>query len=116
MGGKKAEPRGVVHVIDHSSGTGLAYVFGRRQDAVFVRLKALESRVASGAFTPMAGGPRSGRLPQSSLTLGRNQRRPSREETYQAADTPQASRPSHHWLLENDHDARSDHWPLQQSL
>ena len=39
--GKKAEPRWSWHAIDHYSGTVLAYVFGRRQDAVFVQLKAL---------------------------------------------------------------------------
>ena len=44
----------------------------------FGNSKPYESRVASGAFTPMAGGTTSGRLPQSSLTLGRSLRRPSR--------------------------------------
>jgi insertion element IS1 protein InsB len=39
--GKKAEPRWLWHAIDHTSGTVLAYVFGRRQDAVFLQLKAL---------------------------------------------------------------------------
>ena len=32
--GKKAEPRWLWHAIDHHSGTVLAYVFGRRKDAV----------------------------------------------------------------------------------
>jgi insertion element IS1 protein InsB len=39
--GKKGEPRWLWHAIDHTSGTVLAYVFGRRQDAVFLQLKAL---------------------------------------------------------------------------
>jgi insertion element IS1 protein InsB len=39
--GKKAEPRWLWHAIDHYSGTVLAYVFGRRQDAAFLQLKAL---------------------------------------------------------------------------
>ena len=39
--GKKAEPRWLWHAIDHASGTVLAYVFGRRQDAVFLQLKEL---------------------------------------------------------------------------
>ena len=39
--GKKAEPRWLWHAIDHASGTVLAYVFGRRQDAVFLQLQAL---------------------------------------------------------------------------
>src|SRR5215813_13852864 len=37
----KVEPRWLWHAIDHASGTVLAYVFGRRQDTVFVQLKAL---------------------------------------------------------------------------
>ena len=39
--GKKANPRWLWHAIDHRSGTVLAYVFGRRQDDVFLQLKAL---------------------------------------------------------------------------
>jgi len=37
----KANPRWLWHAIDHHSGTVLAYVFGRRQDTVFLQLKAL---------------------------------------------------------------------------
>jgi insertion element IS1 protein InsB len=39
--GKKHEPRWLWHAIDHWSGRVLAYVFGRRKDAVFLQLKAL---------------------------------------------------------------------------
>ena len=39
--GKKAEPRWLWHAIDHWSGAVLAYVFGRRQDEVFLQLQAL---------------------------------------------------------------------------
>jgi len=39
--GKKAEPRWLWHAIDHHSGAVLAYVFGRRQDTVFLQLPAL---------------------------------------------------------------------------
>jgi len=39
--GKKAEPRWLWHAIDHDSGHVLAYVFGRRQDTVFLQLQAL---------------------------------------------------------------------------
>ena len=38
--GKKAEPRWLWHAIDHPSGQVLADVFGRRQDEVFLQLKA----------------------------------------------------------------------------
>jgi insertion element IS1 protein InsB len=39
--GSKQEPRWLWHAIDHWSGAVLAYVFGRRQDEVFLKLKAL---------------------------------------------------------------------------
>ena len=39
--GKKKTPRGLWHAIDHRSGQVLAYVFGRRKDEVFLKLKAL---------------------------------------------------------------------------
>jgi insertion element IS1 protein InsB len=37
----KASPRWLWHAIDHHTGKVLAYVFGRRQDTVFLDLKAL---------------------------------------------------------------------------
>jgi IS1 family transposase len=39
--GKKHEPRGRWHVIDHRSGHVLAHVFGRRKDAAFLKRKSL---------------------------------------------------------------------------
>ena len=39
--GRKKEPRWLWHAIDHRSGKVLAYVFGRRQDEVVVKLQTL---------------------------------------------------------------------------
>ncbi len=39
--GKKQQQRWLWHAIDHRSGQVLAYVFGRRKDEVFLKLKAL---------------------------------------------------------------------------
>jgi insertion element IS1 protein InsB len=39
--GHKGNPRWLWHAIDHHTGAVLAYVFGRRQDAVFRKLQAL---------------------------------------------------------------------------
>ena len=39
--GKKKEPRWLWHALDHHTGQVLAYVFGRRTDEVFVKLKTL---------------------------------------------------------------------------
>ena len=39
--GKTKEPRWLWHAIDHRTGKVLAFVFGRRKEAVFLKLKAL---------------------------------------------------------------------------
>ena len=39
--GKKKKPRWLWHALDHRSGKVLAYIFGRRTDEVFVKLKTL---------------------------------------------------------------------------
>jgi insertion element IS1 protein InsB len=39
--GQKAEPRWLWQAIDHHSGAVLVYVFGRRQDAVFLEFQGL---------------------------------------------------------------------------
>jgi insertion element IS1 protein InsB len=38
---RKSNPRWLWHAIDHHTGMVLAYVFGRRQDEVFLKLKEL---------------------------------------------------------------------------
>ena len=38
---RKSNPRCLWHAIDHHTGKVLAYVFGRRKDTVFLKLKAL---------------------------------------------------------------------------
>jgi insertion element IS1 protein InsB len=38
---RKSNPRWLWHAIDHRTGRVLAYVFGRRKDDVFLKLKAL---------------------------------------------------------------------------
>jgi insertion element IS1 protein InsB len=39
--GKKQAPRWLWHALDHRTGRVLAYVFGRREDRAFLKLKAL---------------------------------------------------------------------------
>ena len=39
--GKKKAPRWLWHALEHRTGKVLAYVFGRREDRVFLKLKAL---------------------------------------------------------------------------
>jgi insertion element IS1 protein InsB len=54
--GKKAEPRGLGHAIDQHSGHVLAYVFGRRQDAVFLELQTLLEPLGITRFYPAGWG------------------------------------------------------------
>ena len=39
--GKKSNQRWLWHAVDHATNATLAYVFGKRKDAVFQKLKAL---------------------------------------------------------------------------
>ena len=48
--GKKKAQRWLWHAIDHHRGTVLAYVFGRREDDVFLQLKALLEPFGSRRF------------------------------------------------------------------
>ena len=50
--GKKQAPRWLWHAIDHPTGKVLAYVFGRRQDAVFLELKQLLEPFGINRFSP----------------------------------------------------------------
>ena len=51
---KKKAPRWLWHAIDYHTGKVLAYVFGRRQDTVFLKLKALFLTVAPKMHSSLA--------------------------------------------------------------
>ena len=69
--GKKKEQRWLWHAIDHHSGTLLAYVFGRREDDVFLQLKG---RLRA-TYRPREA-------PSGQRVYAEN-----REQTHQSADT-----------------------------
>jgi insertion element IS1 protein InsB len=52
---RKKEPRWLWHAIDHRSGKVLAYVFGRRQDEVFLNLTVESSQFGSPILSPRLG-------------------------------------------------------------
>jgi len=52
----KANPRRLWHAIDHYTGKVWAYVFGRRQDDVFLKLQQLLAPLVSRAISRTAGG------------------------------------------------------------
>jgi insertion element IS1 protein InsB len=54
--GKQTAPRWLWHAIDHRTGQGLAYVFGRRQDQGLLHLKALLAPFGGTRYDPEDGG------------------------------------------------------------
>ena len=52
----KAQPRWLWHAIEHHTGKVLAYVFGRRQDSVFLRLPQLLEPFGITTFYTDGGG------------------------------------------------------------
>ena len=74
----KANPRWLWHAIDHHTGKVLAYVFGRRQDDVFLQLQQLLAPFGITKFSTDAWGPTSGISMLSNIRWGRSTRRKSR--------------------------------------
>jgi len=52
---RKKDQRWLWHVINHRRGNDLAYVFGRRQDEVFLKLKALLEPFGTRVITQIIG-------------------------------------------------------------
>jgi insertion element IS1 protein InsB len=66
--GKKQAPRWLWHALDHGTGKVLAYVFGRRRDAVFLQLKAwLEPFGITRFFTDHWGAYARGLAPETQV-------------------------------------------------
>jgi len=63
----KANPRRLWHAIEHHSGHVLAYVFGRRQDTVFLQLQALLEPFGITRYYPDGGGLTSGTSTPTSI-------------------------------------------------
>jgi IS1 family transposase len=112
----KAHPRWLWHAIEHRTGKGLAYVFGRRQDTVFLELKALlEPFGITRYFTDGWGGLRAtcgGRAAHG----GEGTHPEDREQTHQLAHADQAVGASDALLFEDGTHARLGDWPVYQSV
>ena len=77
----KANPRWLWHAIDHHSGQVLAYVFGRRQETVFLPLQALLEPFGITRYCTDGWGPTGGTSTPNSIGLARTIRRKSRANT-----------------------------------
>ncbi len=75
--GKKKEQRWLWHVIDHRTDAVLAYVFGRRKDEAFLKLKALLEPFGITRFHTDYWGAYERHLPPKSITRTNARRRKS---------------------------------------
>ena len=112
----KAHPRWLWHAIDHHTGKVLAYVFGRRQDTVFLELKALlEPFGITRYFTDGWGGLRAacgGR--EAHGREGKHTE--DREQAYQLAHADQAVGTSDDLFFQDGTYARLGDWAVYQSV
>jgi insertion element IS1 protein InsB len=69
--GSKAHQRWLWHAIDHLTGVVLAYVFGNRADAVFLRLQKLLKPFGLVHFYTDAAGVYDRHLPAAAHTVGK---------------------------------------------
>ncbi len=77
----KGQPRWLWHAIDHHTGKVLAYVFGRRQDTVFLELKALLAPFGITRYFTDGWGAYERHLEAEQHTVGKAIRRRSRAST-----------------------------------
>jgi insertion element IS1 protein InsB len=77
----KAHPRWLWHAIDHHTGKVLAYVFGRRQDTVFLELKALLEPFGITRYFTDGWGAYERHVETEQHTVGKATRRRSRANT-----------------------------------
>ena len=99
--GKKAEPRWLWHAIDPQTGTVLAYVFGRRQDEVFLQLQVLLAPFGIRRFSTDGWGAYERHIAPEQHVVGKQHR----EQTHQSADPDEAARAPHDLLFQNDDEA-----------
>jgi hypothetical protein len=114
-GGQQAEPRWCWPAIDPPRGTVWASGCGRQQDAVLLPLQTVLGAFGITQFATEGGRVRAAQRPRAA-SGGQGEHADNREPPPQAAAPEQAAGPAHHWLCQNDDEARSRAWPLHQSL
>ena len=111
----KAHPRWLWHAIDHHTGQVLAYVFGRRKDAGFLKLQQLLEPFGITKFYTDGWGSLRTAYRCQEASRGQGEYAENREQAHQSPDSDEAARASHHLLLRRT-DARSGHWVVHQSV
>src|SRR5262245_37005774 len=91
----QAHPRWLWHAMDHHTGKGLAYVFGRRKDAVFLKLQQLlEPCGGTKVYNGRLGSLRAAYRCQET-SRGQGKYAENREQAHQSPDPDQAARASY---------------------
>ena len=112
----KAHSRWLWHAIDHHTGTVLAYVFGRRQDTVFVELKALLEPFGITRYFTDGWGAYERYLEAEQHTVGEGTYPEDREQAHQHAHADQAVGTSDDLFFQDGTYARLGDWAVYQSV
>ena len=112
----KAHPRWLWHAIDHHTGQVLAYVFGRRKDAVFLRLQELLEPFGITKYDTDGWGGLRAAYRCRAASRGEGEHTENREQAHQSTDPHQAVGASYAVLFQDGTDARSGHWALHESV
>ena len=90
----KAHPRWLWHAIDHHTGKVLAYVFGRRKDAVFLKLQQLLEPFGITKFYTDGWGAYERHIDARAASRRQGEHAENREQAHQSPDPDQAARAS----------------------
>ena len=105
MWGRRHAQRWLWHAIDHHTGKVLAYVFGRRQDQVFLQLKALLEPFGITRYDTDYWGAYTRHLDPDEHQSGQAEHAADRAQTFDVADPDQAVNPQDDLLFPIDPDA-----------
>ena len=103
--GTKVSQRWLWHAIDHHTGKVLAYVFGRRQDEVFLKLKALLAPFGITRYYTDYWGAYTRHLDAEEHTAGKRNTQKIERKHSDLADPDQAPHPQDDLLFQVDADA-----------
>jgi insertion element IS1 protein InsB len=113
---RKSNPRWLWHAIDHHTGKVLAYVFGRRQDAVFLQLKALLKPFGITRYYTDGWGAYERHVEPDQHTVGKENTQKIESKHTNLRTRIQAVGASDDLFFQNGAYARFGDWALHQSL
>ena len=100
---RKSNPRWLWHAIDHHTGKGLAYVFGRRKDEVFLKLTELLEPFGITTYDTDGWGAYERHID-------------AEKHQHQSTNADEAVSAPHDLLFEDGTDSRFGNWAVRKSL